>query len=116
MTKTLADFKPPYSAEWVDDPLYGRWLCLRKNGKGWKSYSPATWGSDQACIDVAWKREYSSYTPSEFHTLREVNAELLKALKAFHPDNIGVGSAVNLSALRTAWENAIAAIQKAEGR
>ncbi len=121
--RTLADFKPPFSAEFYShkdyrDPVLG----VFKNGILTASFFPVVPRSEQACIDAALDYLYGPNTPSEIDSLRELNAELLEALKAAMKFiNANVADPDITTEMAEAWcalkdANPDAAIAKAEGR
>lgn len=51
------EFDGPWQAAFVDG-LSGKWLRLSLNGRSVASYEVAAWGSEQACIEAAWRYAY----------------------------------------------------------
>jgi hypothetical protein len=51
----LWDFSPPYTATFHDG-LDGKWLSLKAHEILIASFSVIDWGTEQACIEAAWRR------------------------------------------------------------
>ena len=57
------EFDHPYSAIFKDG-LSGRWLELRSHDIPVASYAVASWGSEPACIEAAWRHAYGDPAPT----------------------------------------------------
>lgn len=82
------DFDGPWQAAFVNG-LSGKWLRLSLNGRSVASYEVAAWGSEQACIEAAWRYAYEPQDDPAPDL-----AELVEAAQPFalHATDRAVGS------------------------
>jgi len=74
------EFAPPYTAFFSGGLGGDKWLGLKAHGVLVASFAVSSWGSEQACIEAAWRHAYEPSAPTLGDALEQVEERLLAAI------------------------------------